>query len=126
MQASTEQLLNAIAQLPAQELEEVVGEILKLRAQRQVPHLSASESELLLRINRSISRSQRERFDQLVARRQALTITEDELTELIEITEQLEQLNAERMQAIAALARLRNQTLPQVMQALGIQPAACV
>lgn len=51
MQASTEQLLNAIAQMPSTELEVFVEQVLKLRAQRQTPSLSSTESELLLKIN---------------------------------------------------------------------------
>jgi hypothetical protein len=126
MQASTQQLLDAIAQLPPKELEAFVVQVLKLRAQRQIPHLSSSESELLLKINRSLSKPQQLRFDQLVAKRQELTITEPELAELIEVTEQIELLNAERMASLAELAISRNQTLNQIMQDLGIHPPACV
>jgi hypothetical protein len=54
MQASTEQLLNAIAQMPSTELEVFVEQVLKLRAQRQAPSLSSTESELLLKINQGI------------------------------------------------------------------------
>lgn len=126
MQTSTEQLLKEIEQLPQPELEVFVDQVLKLRAQRQVPHLSASESELLLKINQSIPEPLQQKFDQLVAKRQQLTITEAELAELIEITDRIEALNVERIQALAELARSRNQSLTQVMQNLGIQPPSCV
>jgi hypothetical protein len=126
MQASTEQLLKAIEQLPQPELEAFVAQVLKLRAQRQVPHLAAFESEILAKINQSIPDSLQQRFEQLVMKRQQLTITEAELTELIEITDRIEALNVERIQALAALAQLRNQSLTEVMQSLGIQPPACV
>ena len=123
MQASTEQLLKAIEQLPQQELDAFVEQVLKLRAQRQVPHLPQPESELLLKINYSLPTSSRTRFDELIAKRQELTITD---AELIEITDASEQLNAERIAAIAELAKLRHQTLDQIMQDLGIHPPACV
>ncbi len=126
MQASTEQLLKAIEQLPQQELDAFVEQVLKLRAQRQVPHLPQPESELLLKINHSLPTPSRTRFDQLIAKRQELTITDTELAELIEITDASEQLNAERIAAIAELAKLRHQTLDQVMQDLEIHPPACV
>jgi hypothetical protein len=126
MQTSTEQLLKEIEQLPQPELEVFVDQVLKLRAQRQVPHLSASESELLLKINQSIPEPLQQQFDQLVMKRQQLTITEKELAELIEITDRIEALNVERIQALAELARSRNQSLTQVMQNLGIQPPTCV
>lgn len=126
MHTSTEQLLKEIEQLPPSELEAFVVQVLKLRAQRQVSHLSISESELLLRINQSIPDSIHQHFEQLVAKRQQLTITEAELAELIEITDLIEALNVERIRALAELARSRNQSLTQVMQDLGIQPPACV
>ncbi len=126
MQASTEQLLKAIEQLPQQELDAFVEQVLKLRAQRQVPHLPQPESEPLLKINYSLPTSSRTRFDELIAKRQELTITDAELAELIEITDASEQLNAERIAAIAELAKLRHQTLDQIMQDLGIHPPACV
>jgi hypothetical protein len=126
MQTSTEQLLKEIEQLPQPELEFFVDQVLKLRAQRQVPHLSASESELLLKINQSIPEPLQQQFEQLVMKRQHLTITETELAELIEITDRIEALNVERIQALAELARSRNQSLTQVMENLGIQPPTCV
>jgi hypothetical protein len=127
MQTSPEQLLEAIAQLSQPDLEALVVQVLKLRAQRQIPHLSPSESELMLKINQSIpSPSVQRRLNQLVTKRQALTITDVEMTELTEMTEQLEQLNAERIAALAELARSRHQSLSQTMQDLGIQPPACV
>jgi hypothetical protein len=126
MQTSTEQLLKEIEQLPQPELEVFVDQVLKLRAQRQVPHLSASESELLLKINQSIPEPLQQQFEQLVMKRQHLTITETELAELIEITDRIEALNVERIQALAELARSRNQSLTQVMENLGIQPPTCV
>jgi hypothetical protein len=126
MPTSTEQLLKEIEQLPQPELEVFVDQVLKLRAQRQVPHLSASESELLAKINQGIPEPLQQQFEHLVMKRQQLTITEAELTELIEITDRIEALNVERIQALAELARSRNQSLTQVMQNLGIQPPTCV
>jgi hypothetical protein len=126
MHTSTEQLLKEIEQLPQPELEIFVDQVLKLRAQRQVPHLSASESELLLKINQSIPEPLQQQFEHLVMKRQQLTITDAELAELIKITDCIEALNVERIQSLAELARSRNQSLTQVMQNLGIQPPTCV
>jgi hypothetical protein len=126
MQTSTEQLLKEIEQLSQPELEVFVDQVLKLRAQRQVPHLSASESELLLKINQSIPEPLQQQFEHLVMKRQQLTITETELAELIEITDRIEALNVERIKALEALAHSRNLSLSQIMRDLGIQPPTCV
>ncbi len=85
MQASPEQLLNAIAQMPQPELEAFVEQVLKLRAQRQAPSVSSAESELLLKINQAIPADLQHRFNELVAKHQALTLTEAEHIELIQL-----------------------------------------
>ncbi len=126
MQASTEQLLNAIAQMPSTELEVFVEQVLKLRAQRQAPSLSAAETELLLKINEGIPTNLQHRFNELVAKRQAFTLTEVEHAELIQLGDRIEQFDAERIEHLAALAKLRQRSLREIMQDLGIQPPACV
>lgn len=125
-QVSAEQLLKAVEQLPPQELEAFVTQVLRLRAQREAPSLSVSESELLLKINQGIPSGLQNRFNELIAKRQALTLTEAEHAELIQLSDRIEQLDAERIASYAELARLRNQSLTEVMQDLGIQPPACV
>jgi hypothetical protein len=125
-QVSAEQLLKAVEQLPPQELEAFVTQVLRLRAQREAPSLPVSESELLLKINQGIPSGLQNRFNELIAKRQALTLTEAEHAELIQLSDQIEQLDAERIAPLAELARLRNQSLTEVMQDLGIQPPACV
>lgn len=126
MQASTEQLLDAIAQMPQPELETFVEQVLKLRAQRQAPSLSAAETELLLKINEGIPANLQHRFNELLAKRQVLTLTEVEHAELIQLGDHIEQLDAERIEHLAALAKLRQRSLREIMQDLGIQPPACV
>ncbi|GAP96779.1 hypothetical protein [Leptolyngbya sp. NIES-2104] len=126
MQASTKQLLNAIAQMPQPELEIFIDQVLKLRAQRQAPSLSPAESQLLLKLNQGIPADLQHRFHELVAKRQALTLSEVEHAELIQIGDCIEQLDAERIEHLAALAKLRQRSLREIMQDLGIQPPACV
>jgi hypothetical protein len=126
MQTSTKKLLEAIAELPQPELDDLVQQVLYLRARRQAPSLDRAESDLLITINQTLTPSLQARFDQLVAKRQAYTISDEELQELIDLTDQAEQLNAERMMALAQLAQARHQSLKQVMQTLGIKSPECV
>ena len=123
-QVSTEQLLRAVEQLPPQELAAFVAQVVALRAQREAPHLGQPETTLLLQINRGIPAETQRRFDELVAKRQAETITPDELRELIRITDQIEQRDVERLTALIELARLRRTTLDDLMGTLGIKPPA--
>ncbi len=126
MQASTAQLLEAVEQLPPQELEEFVLQILKVQAHRQIPSLTEVESGLLLIINQGPSSEFRKRLNHLVLKRQSLEIEESELTQLIEMTEQMELWNVERIQALIKLGQIRGRSLPEMMQDLGINPPNCL
>ena len=125
IEISTEQLLQAVERLPADELDAFAARINLLRARREPPRLSEEETALLLQINRAaLDPAQQARFDALVAKRQAETIAAAELQELVELTELSEQRDVERLQALAELARLRGTTVPVLMDSLGIRPPA--
>lgn len=62
---SSNELLQAAAQLNSAELEKFVMDAIALRAQRQSENLSAQESELLLKINQGIAAKTQKRFDDL-------------------------------------------------------------
>lgn len=82
-----------------------------------------SEAQLLEKINLGLPAKRWQRFHDLVALREAETLTAQELEELKQLSEQIEQYNAQRLQLLTQLAKLRGVTLPQIMQQLGIQPA---
>src|SRR6185436_17686073 len=121
-QISTEQLLRAVERLPPDDLAAFVAEVVALHAQRGAPHLGQQETALLLQINQGIPADMRRRVDELVARRQAESITADELRELMQLTEQIEQQDAARLAALLELALLRRTTLGELMNTLGITP----
>ncbi len=121
VQVSTEQLIQAVEQLPPQEFSSFLEHILAMRAQRDASYLSSDETALMLQINQTLPLELLQRLDELIARRQAEAITPDELAELIEITHEVENLDATRLIALNALARLRGTTLPLIMAELGIK-----
>lgn len=125
MQASTAQLLEIVEQLPPQELEEFLLQVLRVQAHRQTPSLTEVESGLLLIINQGPSSEFRGRLNHLVLKRQSLEIEESELTQLIEMTEQMELWNVERIQALIELGQIRGRSLPEIMQDLDINPPGC-
>lgn len=124
-QVSADQLLKAVEQMSSQDLETFVTEVLKLRAQRESPSLSVSESELLIKINRGIPDDRQGRFNELIAKRQKLTLSDEELAELIQLTDEIEQLDAERIEYLGELGQLRGRSLSEIMQDLSIRPPAC-
>jgi hypothetical protein len=119
---SSEQLLSAARQLPRREFDQFVLRVLNLRAERGAPLLPAAESELLLKINHPVSDDLQHRYDELIARRDKRTLTLEEHEELLGLTDRIELLEAERMSHLIELAQLRQITLEELMNQLGLQP----
>lgn len=125
IEISTEQLLQAVERLPAEELAAFAARVNALRARQEARRLSEDETVLLLQINRAgFEPGQQARFDELVAKRQDETITPTELQELIRLTNIIEERDVERLQALNDLARLRGTSVPALMNTLGIRPPA--
>lgn len=74
-------------------------------------------------INIGFSADRQARFNELVKKRQAERITQNELEELIRLTDETENQNVQRIKALGELARLRGVSLPELMDSLGIKPA---
>jgi hypothetical protein len=117
---SQAELLRAVEQLSPPELGQFVSQVLALRARRERPSLSASESHLLLRINQGLPDGLSGRFDELIAKRESETLSQEELAELLHLTDVVEDLQSGRMDALAALARSRGISLAALMAELGI------
>src|SRR5262245_29825501 len=94
---SRQELLQAAAQLESAELARFVADVQRLRAERQVPRLSAAEGELLLRINQGLPLPLRQRYQELIAKRRQQTLTAEEHAELLRLTDEVEQLEADRL-----------------------------
>jgi hypothetical protein len=110
-QLSPEDLFHAVERLGPPELDRFVQQVLALKAQRQTPCLSRDETELLVRINRGLPEDLRERYAELIGKRQAHTLAPDEHDELLRLTDRVEELEAQRAQTLVELAHLRRQPL---------------
>jgi hypothetical protein len=73
-----------------------------------------TETALLHKIQRTLPPSVRQRYEHLVAKRRAETLSDQEHTELRRLTARVEKLQASRVEAMAQLARLRNTSLAQL------------
>jgi hypothetical protein len=114
-------LLAAVAGLEVKEFEHFVAKVLAMQAQRRTQMLSAREAELLQQVNLGIAPAIWRRYDELKAKRRAVTLSEAEHVELIAIGDQVELANARRIKALIQLASLRNTTLDALMDQLGIR-----
>ena len=125
-QLSTDELLKAAGQLNQRELEQFAFQVIALRAQRQAPSLPQVEAELLLKINQGVSPEVQKRYDELIAKRRAESLTPNEYEELLHLADQTEKLETRRMEHLAELARLRRISLTNLMGNLGIRSPAYV
>jgi len=123
-QLPTDELLRAVGQLSQPELERFVDQLLALRAQRRVPAVSQKEADLLHKINQGIPKTIQIRYDELIEKRQAETLTPEEHQEILGLTETIEGLETERLEYLTELAELRNVTLRHLMAQLGIRTPA--
>ncbi len=114
-------LLTTVRQMPIAELEQFVDQVIAIRAERVAPHLTADESALLARIKQGLPAEDRDRMRAIIERRDDETIIAEEWQELATLTDRLEMLHADRLTALAELARLRGVTLDEMMSQLGIQ-----
>jgi hypothetical protein len=120
---SFEQLVNAVAQLPQPEFQKFLHTVDKIHPLHEEHRLSSRESELLLSINQGIPPPVQRRYDDLIDKRDARTLTPEEYQELLDMTDRIELLDAKRMEHIMELADLREQPLSVLLEELGISPS---
>jgi hypothetical protein len=117
---SSEQLLKAVSQLNSPDLEEFVQRVLVLQAQRRVLSLSHDEDQLLRDVHRRLPADLRHRYDTLVAKRRAETLTHEEHEELLRLANEVEAHNTRRVESLAKLSLLRQVPLDQLMMDLDL------
>lgn len=122
-QIESDQLLNAALKMPEEEFQHFVTELFTLKARERVTALSQRESELLTSINQGLPPADAKRMNELIAKRQDYSLTEEEYQELIRLTDESECFGVERLKHLMELAHLRGITLDEVMEQLDIRPA---
>ena len=105
-------------------------QILHESLQQQAPQknvgnqLPKEEADLIQIINQSLSDIEWQRYQVLIEKRNAETLTPDEHEELINVSEQLENANTNRIQALVKLAKLRHMSIDALMAELDLKPLA--
>jgi cation transport regulator ChaC len=122
IQIENDQLLKAALQMSRPELEQFVARLFSLKAREYAPTLSERESELLMKINQGLPPQTRQRLNELIEKRQAYAISEEELHELQQLTNQIEISDAARLKCLIELAALRNIPLDDLISQLGLKP----
>jgi hypothetical protein len=117
---SLDELIQAANELNELDLDQLLQQVVAMRARRQTPILPEAELLLLQQINQSIPTDRRRQYQQLREKREAETLTPTEHNLLIELSKQIENLGAKRLEALARLAQLRQVSLNSLMETLGI------
>jgi hypothetical protein len=123
---SLDELIKAANQLDETDLEQLLHQVVVLRARRKAQVLPEEEAQLLLKINQGVPADLRAHYQVLRQKREAETLTDTEYDTLIQLSNQIEQIGAQRLEALASLAQLRQVSLPEIMETLGIQPVTYV
>jgi hypothetical protein len=98
-----------------------IDKYINLLIEDKLKEMQQIESELLQKINLGIEENTWEKYYELIEKRENLTLSETEQTELIRISDQIEEANAERLTHLIELANLRNVDLDDLMETLGLK-----
>jgi CBS-domain-containing membrane protein len=117
---SLDELIQAANQLDETDLDQLLQQVVTLRARRKTPILPEAEVLMLQQINQSIPTDLRHQYQTLRAKHEAETLTPTEHEKLIELSKQIENLGAKRLESLYNLAQLRQVSLSNLMETLGI------
>lgn len=115
------QLLESISQLETPELEQFLSSVSLILSHRKEIATETSEVELLQQINQGLPPDIQQRYDKLRAKLRAETLTAEEHRELIDLVDVVEQADADRLKHLIALSQLRQVSLDDLLQQLGIR-----
>ncbi|MBF0121672.1 MAG: STAS/SEC14 domain-containing protein [Desulfobacterales bacterium] len=118
---SFDQLVNAVGQLSRSELEKLFSQVNYIRPLYEEYRISDTESKLLMKINAGVPNVVQRKYDELIAKRNKRTLTDEEYSELLQMTDQIELLDAKRLKYLTELADIRNKPLMLLMSELGIK-----
>lgn len=116
-----DQLLSSISELETPALEQFVGEVNSLLAQRKAPVLPQREAELLEQINQGLTEETQQRYDALQIKLQDEEITPKEHQELLSLIGTVEAATVKRLESLVELSQLREIYLDTLMEELGLE-----
>lgn len=117
---NTQQIILTVRTMPLPDLEELVGEVLTIQAERRAPHLSGEEAKLIETIQTRLSASKQRRMGHLQLLRDDKGLSSDGYAELAAIIDELEEIHAKRMKALVELASYRGTTVAEQMNQFGL------
>lgn len=99
----------------------LLSERLRRRPAPKQTHLDPKQANLLLKINEGLPETSWQRYQTLIERRRAETLTNEEHAELLALSDTIEEAHARRVGYLSELARLRATSLDALIEELGIR-----
>jgi hypothetical protein len=119
---SLETIYQALPSLTVVQLDDLIREVFDVRKQK-IPHvLSEEETVLLHKIYTTIPTEIMIKYTVLQDKKALMPLSEQEYSDLLALTALIEEHDVNRLLALTALAKLRNQPLKTLMETLGIKP----
>lgn len=114
-------LLKDVAQMPLLEMERFVQAVNGLITQKKTTDKSYRERFLLRKINETVLGKEKiVRYQLLVQKLEAETMTNAEYTEFMQLADKEEKIRYERLTYLVELAELKSITLSELMDNLGL------
>jgi predicted O-linked N-acetylglucosamine transferase (SPINDLY family) len=121
----TRSILHGMTQMPVQELETFLQEVSALIRRKKTEDKEGREGLLLEKINQTIlDKKKKERYQSLVIKLEADTISEIEHAEFTKLADLQEKLRNQRVKYLIELSQLRAVSLPQLMNSMGLNSIA--
>lgn len=115
-----EELISGVAQMGTEDLEKFTDRLSQLLARRKASRPSERELELLKKIYEPLKSKLQGKYDELIAKMNEETITEQEHQELLTLAEVAEAHNVEWLKAMVELAQLRAVSVEELKRQLGL------
>jgi hypothetical protein len=116
LEITTENLLDAVVRMPESDFNRFIKKARQLRRNGEdKKNISPAQADLLQKINNLYPADKRRRYNELYAKFKDENLAKGEYEELSELNNDFEMLDAKRIGYIGELAKLRGQTIEQVM-----------
>lgn len=112
LEVTTENLLNAVVQMPENEFNRFVERAREIRTKRN----PLAENDLIHKINTIYSPEKRQRYKYLNEKFQQGNITPKEHKELLKLSDEFEMLNAKKLEYVGEIAKMRGQPFSKVVK----------
>ncbi len=114
LEVPTETLLNAVVRLPAKEFE---------RFFKNAKQLKSREARLIAELKEfTLSPEKEKKYRKLLKKFHAEKINSEEYEQLLAFNTELEALNVERIKCLGEIAQIRQKSLSETVEELGIKP----